>query len=54
MDGIEVLKNVIVIAATNRPDVVDRALLRPGRFDHLVYVPLPDYNNLIGIYKVCL
>ena len=42
MDGMEELKGVIVIAATNRPDTLDGALLRPGRFDRLLYVPPPD------------
>ncbi|BFZ15323.1 hypothetical protein BsWGS_18362 [Bradybaena similaris] len=42
MDGIQFLKDVFIIAATNRPDLMDPALLRPGRFDSLVYVPLPD------------
>jgi transitional endoplasmic reticulum ATPase len=42
MDGMEHLKQVIIIAATNRPDIIDQALLRPGRFDHLVYVPPPN------------
>jgi len=42
MDGIEGLHNVIIIAATNRPEILDIALTRPGRFDHLVYVPPPD------------
>ncbi|MGB2581652.1 MAG: CDC48 family AAA ATPase [Thermoplasmata archaeon] len=42
MDGLEALHNVIVIAATNRPDMIDSALLRPGRFDRLVYIPPPD------------
>ncbi|CAF5097676.1 unnamed protein product, partial [Rotaria socialis] len=42
MDGIEKLKGVTIIAATNRPDCIDPALMRPGRFDRLVYVPLPD------------
>jgi transitional endoplasmic reticulum ATPase len=42
MDGLEALHNVIVIAATNRPDMIDPALLRPGRFDRLVYIPPPD------------
>ncbi len=42
MDGLEALHNVIVIAATNRPDIIDPALLRPGRFDRLVYIPPPD------------
>ena len=42
MDGLEALHNVIVIAATNRPDIIDTALLRPGRFDRLVYISPPD------------
>ncbi|KAI8798993.1 spermatogenesis-associated protein 5 [Biomphalaria glabrata] len=42
MDGLEFLKDVFIMAATNRPDKIDHALLRPGRFDSLVYVPLPD------------
>jgi AAA family ATPase len=42
MDGVVSLTGVIVVAATNRPDLMDRALLRPGRLDRVVYVPLPD------------
>lgn len=42
LDGLEPLHNVVVIAATNRPDIIDPALLRPGRFDRLVYIPPPD------------
>src|SRR5690606_11535543 len=42
MDGLEELQGVVVIGATNRPNLVDPALLRPGRFDELVYVPVPD------------
>jgi transitional endoplasmic reticulum ATPase len=42
LDGVEPLRNVVVIAATNRPDLVDSALLRPGRIERLVYVPPPD------------
>uniref|UniRef100_A0AAR2J7G2 non-chaperonin molecular chaperone ATPase n=1 Tax=Pygocentrus nattereri TaxID=42514 RepID=A0AAR2J7G2_PYGNA len=42
MDGIEQLKDVTVLAATNRPDMIDKALMRPGRLDRIVYVPLPD------------
>ena len=43
---------VIVMAATNRRDILDPALIRPGRFDRIVYVPLPDYNGRIEILKV--
>src|SRR5690606_39267900 len=42
MDGLEELQSVVVIGATNRPTLVDPALLRPGRFDELIYVPVPD------------
>ncbi|XP_070994851.1 ATPase family gene 2 protein homolog A isoform X2 [Oncorhynchus clarkii lewisi] len=42
MDGIEQLRDVTVLAATNRPDMIDKALMRPGRLDRIVYVPLPD------------
>jgi len=52
MDGIASLKNVVVIAATNRPDIIDPALLRPGRFDRLVYVPPPDETARFEILKV--
>jgi cell division protease FtsH len=52
MDGFEGSEGVIVIAATNRPDVLDPALLRPGRFDRQVYVPLPDIRGRELILKV--
>ncbi len=52
MDGFEGNSGVIVIAATNRPDVLDAALLRPGRFDRQVSVDLPAYNGRLGILKV--
>jgi cell division protease FtsH len=52
MDGFEGNENVIVIAATNRPDVLDPALLRPGRFDRQVVVPLPDIKGREQILKV--
>ena len=42
IDGLETLEGVVVIAATNRPDMVDNALLRAGRFDRLIQVPVPD------------
>jgi transitional endoplasmic reticulum ATPase len=54
MDGIQPLKNVVVIAATNRAELVDPALLRPGRFDRIVYVPPPDLNARKEIFKVHL
>jgi transitional endoplasmic reticulum ATPase len=52
LDGLEILTNVIVIAATNRPDIIDAALLRPGRFDRLLYVPPPNRDSRIQIIKI--
>jgi transitional endoplasmic reticulum ATPase len=52
MDGIEELKGVTVLAATNRLDMIDAALLRPGRFDLLMEVPFPDKDGLLEILKV--
>ena len=42
MDGIGVKKNIFIVGVTNRPDILDEALLRPGRLDQLIYIPLPD------------
>jgi transitional endoplasmic reticulum ATPase len=52
MDGIEQLNDVIVIAATNRPDILDPALLRPGRFDKVIAVQIPDKKSRLEIFKV--
>jgi transitional endoplasmic reticulum ATPase len=52
IDGIEKLNNVVVIGATNRPDLIDPALLRPGRLDKIIYVPPPDYKSRLEILKV--
>jgi transitional endoplasmic reticulum ATPase len=52
MSGIEDMNGVVVIAATNRPDIVDPALLRPGRFDRLIYVPAPDKKARLEIFKI--
>ncbi|NXN90966.1 SPAT5 protein, partial [Rhinopomastus cyanomelas] len=52
MDGIEQLKDVTVLAATNRPDVIDKALLRPGRIDRVIYVPLPDAATRGEIFRL--
>ena len=52
MDGFNKNEEIILIAATNRPDVLDPALLRPGRFDRQIIVDLPDLNGRIGIFKV--
>jgi len=52
MDGFETNSGIIVIAATNRPDVLDPALLRPGRFDRQIRIDLPDVNGRLGILKL--
>ena len=52
MDGIEELRDVIVIGATNRPDLMDPSALRPGRFDRLIYVPPPDEKGRYQILKI--
>lgn len=52
LDGLEDLHNVTVIAATNRPDIIDPALLRPGRFDRLVYIPVPDLEARKKIFEI--
>jgi len=52
MDGLEELNNVIVVGATNRPDMLDSALLRPGRFDRIVYVGVPDINGREQILRI--
>ena len=52
MDGLEILTNVVVIGATNRPDIIDPALLRPGRFDRILYVSPPDRDSRLQILKI--
>ncbi len=52
MDGLEDLTNVVVIAATNRPDILDTALLRPGRFDRIIHIPVPDFDARKAIFAV--
>ena len=52
LDGLEILTNVVVIGATNRPDIIDPALLRPGRFDRILYVPPPDRESRLQIIKI--
>ena len=52
MDGFDARQEVIILAATNRPDVLDPALLRPGRFDRQVVVPLPDWKGRLGILRI--
>ena len=52
IDGLRDLHGIVVIAATNRPDIMDSALLRPGRFDRIVYVGVPDEQARLAIFKV--
>ncbi len=52
MDGLITLEDIVVIAATNRPDMVDPAVLRPGRFDRLIYVPEPDEKGRLRIFQI--
>ncbi|MEM2928638.1 MAG: CDC48 family AAA ATPase [Nitrososphaerota archaeon] len=52
MDGMQTLKEVVIIGATNRPDLIDPALLRPGRFDRVLYVPPPDEKARLQIFKI--
>ncbi|BFG29826.1 hypothetical protein CerSpe_161000 [Prunus speciosa] len=54
MDGMSAKKTVFVIGATNRPDIIDPALLRPGRLDQLIYIPLPDEESRYQIFRACL
>jgi len=51
MDGMGAKKNVFIIGATNRPDIIDPAILRPGRLDQLIYIPLPDELSRLSILK---
>merc|ERR1711981_705635 len=54
MDGAGVKKNLFFIGATNRPEILDEALIRPGRLDQLIYIPLPDQVARVGIIKAVL
>merc|ERR1712121_411085 len=54
MDGMGAKKNVFIIGATNRPDIIDPAILRPGRLDQLIYIPLPDEKSRTQILKAAL
>lgn len=54
MDGMGAKKNVFIIGATNRPDIIDPAILRPGRLDQLIYIPLPDEKSREAIFKANL
>ena len=54
MDGVGQKKNVFFIGATNRPDILDPAVTRPGRLDQLIYIPLPDLKSRVAIFKAVL
>jgi transitional endoplasmic reticulum ATPase len=52
IDGLESMEGVVIIGATNRPDIIDPGLLRPGRFDRLMLIPSPNYNSRFEIFKI--
>ncbi|MFW9929032.1 MAG: AAA family ATPase, partial [Candidatus Thorarchaeota archaeon] len=52
MDGLEPIQDIVIIGATNRPDLIDTALLRPGRFDRLIFVPPPNQEAILKILEV--
>lgn len=54
IDGVGARKNVFVIGATNRPDILDPAVIRPGRLDQLIYIPLPDFKSRMAIFQASL
>lgn len=54
IDGVGARKSVFVIGATNRPDILDNAVTRPGRLDQLIYIPLPDYKSRVSIFRANL
>ncbi|XP_028397901.1 ATPase family protein 2 homolog [Dendronephthya gigantea] len=54
LDGVETLNDVTLVAATNRPDVIDKALMRPGRIDRIIYIPLPDPETRKEIFNIHL
>lgn len=54
MDGVGAKKNVFIIGATNRPDIIDTALMRPGRLDQLIFIPMPDYESRLSVLTAVL
>ncbi len=52
MDGFEPLSEVKIIGATNRPDILDAAILRPGRFDRIIDIPVPDHEARVEIFEI--
>lgn len=54
MDGVGAKKNIFFIGATNRPEILDPAIIRPGRLDQLIYIPLPDPPSRLSVMKANL
>ena len=54
MDGVSAKKSVFFIGATNRPEILDEAIIRPGRLDQLIYIPLPDEPSRLNVFKANL
>lgn len=54
VDGVGARKAIFVIGATNRPDILDNAITRPGRLDQLIYIPLPDHDSRVSIFEANL
>jgi transitional endoplasmic reticulum ATPase len=54
IDGVGAKKSVFVIGATNRPDILDSAITRPGRLDQLIYIPLPDFQSRVSVFRAAL
>lgn len=54
MDGVGAKKNIFFIGATNRPEILDEAIIRPGRLDQLIYIPLPDHPSRLSVLKANL
>merc|ERR1711939_1235606 len=54
MDGMGAKKNVFIIGAANRPDIIDAALMRPGRLDQLIFIPMPDFESRLSILRATL
>jgi transitional endoplasmic reticulum ATPase len=52
IDGLESMEGVVILGATNRPDILDTSLLRPGRFDRLLFIPSPDFDARLEIFKI--
>jgi len=53
-DGIGTKKNVFIVSATNRPDTLDTTLMKPGRLDQLIFIPMPYFKSRLGILRATL